>query len=338
MLNIKFDFQLFTDTTVPDALVCKAWAKDTWKEAERQNYFSKFIGTGPNAIIQKKEDLRKEKGDQITLSLMMRLVGEGVTGDNTLEGNEEALDYRDFSVTIDQIRHAVRLEGEFEEQKSKLAMRTDAKEGLALWMKEKVEKEIVNALLATPDVKHVIFAGSATSKATITNTDKFSADLISIAARKAKNLVPKIRRPHVEGKDYYVMVIDSYQARDLKNDEKWLAAQRNCAERGSKNPIFTGMLGVYDGVIIHEYEEMPRETNGSVKVGTALLLGCQAAVQAIAKTPDWKEKKFDYDNKYGVAIRAIWGHKKAVFEHGEGEAKATEDFAVVTVITASEDD
>ena len=45
-------------TTIPEALVRKAWAKDTWDTAMSTMFFSKFMGKSPNSIIQINEDLK----------------------------------------------------------------------------------------------------------------------------------------------------------------------------------------------------------------------------------------------------------------------------------------
>lgn len=328
----EFNLQMFADTEVPMNLVEKAWSKQLWREAEKDNFFAKFTGTGSDAIIQVKSELKKDAGDQITVPLLMRLTGEGVTGDNMLEGNEEALQFYDCQVKVDQIRHAVKLKGAMEEQKTSLNLRTAAKDSLKTWFVEKQEKMIVDALTANPTSEHTVFANGRASESAITDADVFTADMISIAARKAKTLEPKIRRVRVEGKEYYVMLVDNYQARDLKNDTKWLEAQKHANVRGSENPIFTGMLGVYDGVVVHEYENLIRTNTGasSAKVGHALLLGAQAGIKGVAQEATWKEDTFDYGNKVGFATGAIMGVAKSVFNE--------KDFAVVQVITSSIDD
>lgn len=263
---------------------------------------------------------------------MMRLTGDPIMGDAMLEGNEEALQFYDYSVTINQFRHAVRLEGAMEEQKTILDLRTAAKDGLKTWLTEYIENQIVKALTASPTTSHAMYAGSNTAEGTITATDLLTTDLISAAARKAKTMSPKIRRPKVNGKEYYILLVDPYQARDLKKDTKWLQAQYNCAERGIDNPLFSGMLGVWDGVVLHEYENLQRTQTGASKamVGHALLLGCQAGVQAIGKEPFWKEKSFDYENKVGFAVGGIMGFGKSKFNE--------KDFGVVQIITSSAND
>ena len=139
----KFNLQMFANTTVPAALVKKAWAKQLWKEAQKDNFFAKFTGEGPENIIQVKTELKKDKGDKITIPLVMNLTGAGVTGDNQLEGNEEALQFYDCAVEVDQIRHAVRLQGRMEEHKTQINLRAAAKEGLKNWLVEKTSKEKV---------------------------------------------------------------------------------------------------------------------------------------------------------------------------------------------------
>lgn len=328
----NFDLQLFADTTLPADMVQKAWSKQLWKEAERDNFFAKFTGDSQENIIQIKNDLKKEAGDQITVPLVMRLTGTGVTGDNTLEGNEEALQFYDFKVKVDQIRHAVRLKGKMEEQKTALNLRQSAKDGLKLWMTEKQEKMIVDTLTATPSDDKTIYAGGRAAENELTASDLLTTDLISVAARKAKTAEPKVRPVNIKGKKYYVMLVDNYQARDLKKDDKWRDAQKYCAERGEDNPIFSGMLGVYDGVVLHEYDGLKRTATGasSAKVGHALLLGCQAGVKGVAQETDWNEETFDYKNKVGFATGAILGVAKSVFNGS--------DFAVVQVMTSSADD
>ena len=60
-------------------------------EALKMTYVSRFIGEDSNSIVVMQDDLQKGPGDRIRTVLRMQLTGAGVQGDNTLEGNEEAL-------------------------------------------------------------------------------------------------------------------------------------------------------------------------------------------------------------------------------------------------------
>lgn len=323
-------------TTIPASLVKKAWAKDTWQAGIEGTYFNKFTGTGSDNIIQIKEELKKEKGDTINIPLLLPLSGAGVTGDNVLEGNEEAMIYRDFNVSLNQERNAVVLEGRFEEQKTQIDMRKDAKTNLAGWLSEHIDDQIFKALRTNPTADRVLYAGSAASDAAITASDVFKADMIGIAKRIATaDRHTQIKPIRVDGRETYVMIVNQWQARDLMNDPKWLDAQKYANIRGSQNPIFSGALGMYQGVVIHEHNGIIRDTSGSVPVSHALFLGKQAGVMAVGGDLRWEEKSFDYGNKQGFSIGRIYGVSKSVFKY---DGTNNTDFGCINVVTSAVDD
>lgn len=328
----KFNLQLFATTKIPETLRQKAWSKDLWKAVKNNIYFAKFTGKSADSIIQVVENLKKQKGDKITIPLMMKLEGEGVIDDAILEGKEEAMQYYDFGIEVHQRRHAVRIEGQFEEQKTDINLRQNAKVGLQTWLEETIDKMTFAALTANPTADRVIYANGKANEAAITPTDVFTTDLIGKAKRIAQNSKVKIRPVKVNGTNHWIMVIDSYQARDLKNDQKWLDAQKSANIRGEDNPIFSGALGMWDNVIIHENEGVIRTATGATnaKVGHALFLGAQAGAYAIAKEPTWVEKPFDYDNQVGFSTATIFGIAKSIFNGS--------DFATINVMTSSKDD
>ena len=340
-LKISFDIQRFADTSAGDIapeLVMRAWAKNTWESGFNKSFFEKFTGTSPGSIIQVKEELTRQAGDTIIIPLLMPLTSAGVSGDDTLEGNEEALIYRDFAVKIDQIRNAVRIKGRMAEKKVQQDMRKDAREGLADWLAKWIDTTIFKELTADPTPDRIVYGGSATSEDSIGSADTFNTSLIGKAKRIAladeNTMVKPVR---INGKETYVMIIDQWQARDLTSDERWINAQQYANVRGENNPIFSGALGVYDGVVIHQCNRIIRTETGSggTKVGHALFLGAQAAVFALGEPPTWEEDFFDYRNKVGFSCGRICGIKKTSFKY-DGENPT--DFGCINVLTASEDD
>ena len=338
---LKFNLQLFADTApteIEPSLRLEAWAKSTWAAGLQKSFFNKFTGNSPENIIQIKEELAKDAGDTIHIPLLMPLTGAGVSGDNQMEGNEEALVYRDFTVTIDQIRNAVRLKGRMEEKKVQLDLRKDARTALSKWLADYIDKKIFYELANNPTPDRIVFGGTATSEDSIGASDTFSTKLIGKAKRIAladeNTMVKPVR---IDGLDTYVMVIDQWQARDLTADEIWINAQQHANIRGKDNPIFSGALGMYDGVVIHQCNRIPRTETGSsgTKVGHALFLGAQAAVFAIGGNPTWEEDTFDYKSKWGASFGRIFGIKKAQFKY---DGTNFTDFGCVNVLTSSEDD
>jgi N4-gp56 family major capsid protein len=89
------------------------------------------------------------------------------------------------------------------------------------------------------------------------------------------------------------------------------------------NPIFSGALGVYNGVILHEAFRVSQGVNSSTgaaisTVRRAVLCGAQSAFIGFGqntsfKEMSWQEKLFDYGNQLGVKAGSIFGLKKAVF-------------------------
>lgn len=340
-MDFRFNLQRFVDTEIvsvaPD-LVKVAWALDTWESGLHKAFFDKFTGNSPENIIQIREELSKDDGDTINIPLLMPLTGDGVSGDDWLEGNEEAMIYRDFKVTINQLRHAVRLKGKMEEQRVSLDLRKDAKVALSNWLADKIDKTIFKELSTDPTSDRIVYGGSATSEGTIGASDTFSTALIGRAKRIALADENTMVKPiMINGLETYIMVIDQWQARDLKNDQTWIEAQQYANVRGNDNPIFSGALGVYDGVVLHQCNRIQRTETGSggTKVGHALFLGRQAAVFAVGTQPTWNEKTFDYGNKIGFEFGRIFGIKKTQFKY---DGTNQTDFGCINVLTASEDD
>ena len=356
--KLKFDLQRFADTKIPQELVLKAWAKQAWEAGLHDSFFHKFMGSNARSIIQVKEDLKKGPGTSINIPLLLPLSGAGVWDDNILEGNEEALEYASFDTYLHYIRHGVRLNGLYEEQKTQINMRKDARDALAEWLSTFIDTNIFSVLtgvmppfvaagttadnyqfpIKPPSSDRVIYGGSATSEATVAAADVFTADLIGEAKRKATADENTAIRPiNIDGHNTDVMVIDPFQARDLRNDPKWLEAQKHANVRGEKNPIFSGAMGMYDGVVIHEHNRVPRTATGAsnAKVGDALFLGAQAVVFAEGNAPKWVEKKFDYENKWGVSCGRMFGLQKSQFKY---DGTNNTDFGVINVFTSSVDD
>lgn len=74
-----------------DPMAVKVWAKKLMVEVLKNCWATKFMGASASSLIQIRDDLTKGPGDKITYGLRMQLDGDGVIGDGTLEGSEEAL-------------------------------------------------------------------------------------------------------------------------------------------------------------------------------------------------------------------------------------------------------
>src|SRR6266850_1110215 len=130
------------NTITIDALRQELWSKELLDDVMRDvKNIMRFMGEDGNNVIQVNRDLEKSKGDTETFGLVARLASDGVTGDDELEGNEEAMTSYNQSVLIDQIRNAVRLKGKLDAQKVVYDQIKVARGNLQTWMKEFIARQ-----------------------------------------------------------------------------------------------------------------------------------------------------------------------------------------------------
>lgn len=300
---------------IPTALVPKVWAKKVWHEGLKESYFDKFTALDGSNVVHKNKDLENVKGDSVVFGLMMNLNGNGVEGNRQkLSGQEDTLNIYDFTVQTQLVRNAVS-RFEADDQKTQYDMLKEIKGALKQWLSDWLDNKLINKLSYNPSNGEVLYASAAGTQSSITANDKLTTTIISRAKRKAMMHAPKVQPIKVDGMDKYIMLVHPWAARDLKDDPKWLAAQQNANVRGSKNPIFTGSLGEYDGVILYEYERVLSSNIGasSANVCQNLLLGKQAACFAVARPAKHIEQTDDYGNIAGNGIAFYGAVEKTKF-------------------------
>ena len=312
---------------IPANLVPKVWAKKVWHEGVKDSYFDKFTAMDGSNVVHQNKDLTNVKGDSVVFGLMMNLTGSGVEGNRQkLSGAEDTLNIYDFTVQTQLVRNAVS-RFEADDQKSQYDMLKEIKVVLKQWLSDWLDNKLISKLSYNPSNGEVLYASAAGTQSSITANDKLTTTIISRAKRKAMMHAPKVQPIKVDGMDKYIMLVHPWAARDLKDDPKWLAAQQNANVRGSKNPIFTGALGEYDGVILYEYERVQTGNIGasSANVCQNLLLGKQAACFAVARPAKHIEQTDDYGNIAGNGI-AFYGAVEKTKFNGM-------DYGIINVMT-----
>lgn len=300
---------------IPANLVPKVWAKKVWHEGVKDSYFDKFTAMDGSNVVHQNKDLTNVKGDSVVFGLMMNLTGSGVEGNRQkLSGAEDTLNIYDFTVQTQLVRNAVS-RFEADDQKSQYDMLKEIKVVLKQWLSDWLDNKLISKLSYNPSNGEVLYASAAGTQSSITANDKLTTTIISRAKRKAMMHAPKVQPIKVDGMDKYIMLVHPWAARDLKDDPKWLAAQQSANIRGSKNPIFTGALGEYDGVILYEYERVLSSNIGasSANVCQNLLLGKQAACFAVARPAKHIEQIDDYGNIAGNGIAFYGAVEKTKF-------------------------
>lgn len=295
-------------------LAVKIWSKKLLREALKETFVSRFMGTSKDSLVYVKKELSKSAGDRIRVGLRMQLTGAGVLGDGTLEGNEESLVTYNDNLFINQLRHAVRSDGEMSEQRVPFSVREEGLDGLRDWWADRIDDSFINQIAGNVSVSEtyagmqaptaptgtasangrIIYGdGTTSTTASLTATTTASASarglvFTPLAIDKAINLAkiasPLIRPLRINGQYKYVMFIHPNQTRMLRannsaNTVTWYDLQRSRIQGGEMdNPIFNGALGEYNGVVLHESTRIPAPTaSGNNDFRRAVLCGAQAA-------------------------------------------------------------
>jgi N4-gp56 family major capsid protein len=346
-------------------LTPQIWDDEFFTSYVRENRFKRYMGTDENSIIHLKEDLTARKGKTVTFALVNALTGDGVTGNTTLEGNEEALDSRSHAVAVAPLRHAVAV-SDWDEQQSVIDLRNGGKMQLKLWAMDKLRGAIITGLASINGVAYgsasevqkdawlvdnadrVLFGAAKSNNAAndhsaclanIDNTsDKLTPGMVSLMKRIAQTSNPKIRPVRLsEDEEWYVMFAGSPAFRDLSQNATMTQANRDALQRGKDNPLFTGGSLIWDGVIIREIPEISVLTGvgaGAIDVCPVYLCGAQALGVAWAQRTKSTTNVRDYDFLHGVGIQEIRGIEKLRFGTAAADTDDLKDHGCVTGFAA----
>lgn len=271
------------------------WGRDLWRAARNVSFLNAFAGTGPNSMVQRITELKKtRKGARAVLTLVHDLEGDGVVGDNQLEGNEEAMQSSDIVVNIDQMRHANRLEGQMADQRSVVEFRGNSKNVLQYWLADRLDQlgfltlsgvsyafmpngaarvgsqfpqlEFAGDVTAPTGNRHFRWDGTNKVLTAADTTAVAAADtpswrmLVDMKAQAVSTYMKPLRgETGVQG---YNVFMSPKGIAALKKDPDFMEVWKLAQQRGDGNPLFKGTklggtAGIYiDGLNILEYRHV----------------------------------------------------------------------------------
>ena len=269
------------------------WSRDFWRVARNMSFINQFAGSGPNAMVQKISELtQSEKGARAVITLLADMTGDGIVGDNTLEGNEESLRAYDIVVQLDQLRFANRLAGRLADQKSVVNFREHSRDALAYAMADRIDQvafltlsgisyavknngALRPVLTTGQNLSDLAYSGDVTaptsnrhrrwdassglvagSTAAVAAADTIAySTMVALKAYAKDNYIRGIRG--AAGEEVYHLFVTPQVMADLKLDSDFLANVRNAGVRGPSNELFAGSSSLMvDGVMIHEYRHV----------------------------------------------------------------------------------
>ena len=274
----------------------QTWSRDFWKVARNQSFINQFAGSGSNAMVQRVTELTKNnKGTKANITLLADMTGDGITGDFTLEGNEEALRAYDISIELDQLRFANRIAGRMTDQKTVVNFREQSRDALAYAMADRCDqlafltlsgvaytnknngalRTVVGGAANGQELVDLAYAGDVSAPtaarhrrwdatgglvAGATNAvvaaDKISYEcIVNLKAYAKDQYIRGIRG--AGNQETFHMFVTPQQMADLKLDPSFLANVRNAGVRGTSNSLFSGSSSLMvDGVMIHEFRHV----------------------------------------------------------------------------------
>jgi N4-gp56 family major capsid protein len=273
------------------------WSMDLWKQARNMSFVNQFLGKDANSMIQHVTELKKsEKGARAVMTLLTDLEGDGISGDRTLEGNEEAMKSFDQVIQIDQLRHANRHEGRMADQKSVVNFRENSRDVLAYWLADRTDQMAFLSLAGMQysvknaggarvgsDLPYLEFAPTAAdapSSKRYLVWDRGNMDFATNTANTAlvNGAIGTGDYPCWEAfvqlkayaKDHYIRGVKSKGGEEvyhvflspqamakLKLDSTFMLNLRHAMPRGEANPLFSSSSVKIDDLVFHEFRHVP---------------------------------------------------------------------------------
>lgn len=263
-------------------------------------------------IIRVNTEFAGKAGDRVTITNIARLKDRGIHGDGLLQGTGGTLSPYSMDLYFEPIAEQVRTAGPLSERRTVMNFRKEARKALGSWGMRKTEEGIVLALWGLTtwantkvldnwnsgdvgetqtflnaiqpfDSSHILYAGDATSDATIDSSDVMTAQLITKAETTAiEDLDIPIERLNINGEDSFVMLCSNKALEQLKYDQDFKDAFQQGAPRSNDNPVIKRAVGRYSMTWIVPY---PKTLYPLANVSRAILCGADAL--QMAKVEDW---------------------------------------------------
>ncbi|ECD7244801.1 N4-gp56 family major capsid protein [Salmonella enterica] len=253
--------------------------------------------TSAGAPVVRITDLKKERGDEVSFSIMHKLSKLPTMGDQRIEGRGEDLSRADFTLRIDQGRHLVDAGGRMSQQRTKFNLVSSAKTLLGTYFNDLQDQcavvhlagargdfmadDVIVPLASHHDFKEIMindvmppthnrhfFGGDATSLEAVDSSDVFTLSLVDNMAlyidEMAHPLQPvRLKGDELYGEDpYYVLYVTPRQWNDWytsTSGKDWNQMMVRAVNRskGFNHPLFKGECAMWRNILVRKYAGMP---------------------------------------------------------------------------------
>jgi N4-gp56 family major capsid protein len=288
----------------------KVWAAKVALDSAKKRYFSKMIGSeGSYMPVVEKTDLEAKPGDEVTTTLIAKLRGKPVEGQEKLAGRAMKLTSATHKMRIDKHRQAVNVGDVMDQKRVNWSIPEQARDRLSDYMGEVYDEQITmtaagargigdeiqhypiayagfpNAFIA-PDAQHLMtFDGSRANAAALTSGDKLGTNVLDKLVLRAKKQIgdvaggkPVRMEPiRTDGGKHFVYLSCPESMYDLRRevgDAGWLTLEKaKMTQEGKNSVVFKGGAAYYNGVLIDETQTCVKfdTTTAGGSYGTSLV-------------------------------------------------------------------
>jgi hypothetical protein len=344
------------ETRVNANLSPTIWDDQFSTEFYQTNPFSNYAGTTENNVIVMKEDFAAQRGNGVTFEFITNLKRGTIFDRQPLRGHEDVMGEYGDKVSWRLRKKGISIH-ELDRDLAAIDLRKAAKGNLRTWADEDVKWETIDRLgdvgsnldipfadsatadknaWVTGNADRVLFGAARSNYSTTFATaignvdstnDKLTRGAVSMLKRMALTASPRISPIRVEQRSnrrFFVAFVHPFVFRDFVADLNPTQAQVAVVERNEG--IFLGGDREWDGVIVHEVDDMPIYTgigNGGIDVSPVYLVGQEALGWAIKSRYASREQKDDYDQVQGIGMIGKWGMKKLGYSSTVGGTDTT---------------
>lgn len=344
------------ETRVNANLTPEIWDDAFTTEFYQENPFQMYTGTDSNNPIVIKEDFADNKGKSITFEFITNLERGTIFDRQPLRGHEDVLGEYGDKVPWRFRKKGISLH-EMDRDLAAIDLRKASRTALRTWADEDVKFEVIDRLgdvgadcdvafadataaqkntWVTANSDRVLFGAAttnysttfATAAANVDSTnDKLTRRAIELLKRIALTARPRITPIRVEQRSnrrFFVAFAHPYVFRDFKSDAENVTATVSVIERNEG--IFLGGDREWDGVVIHEVDDMPLYTgigNGGINISPVYLMGQEALGFGIKQRYRSREQLDDYQQVEGLGMLGKWGMKKLCYNNTIGGSNTT---------------
>lgn len=334
------------ETRASPEMTPQIWDDQFSTEYFQQNAFAKYMGTGDNNPIRIKEDFASKRGNGITFSFVTNLTRGTIFDRQPLRGHEDLLgEYGD------KVNWRLRKKGisihELDADLDAIDLRKAARGALKTWATEDVKWETIDRLgdvgtncdvpfasataadknnWVTNNADRVLFGNGTANYSTTFATaagnvdatnDKLTKENLSLLKRVALTASPRITPlTTADGnRRTFVAFVHPFVMRDFVASLTTTETQVSLQDKN--NNLFMGGDRDWDGVVVHEVDDMPIYTDigagGTVEVSPVYLLGQEALGYALKSRYASRTQTDDYDQVEGIGMIGKWGMKKLCY-------------------------